>query len=99
MRVQRSFPLENNMSNNKRQRHWRMRADISGSVNSHTLSSTEKASGIFRRLQGLKIFQKEEYRTVLTDLVTAAEQGVQTFEDRLEALYNFCDYHRIWLGP
>ncbi len=87
------------MGRRPRSQHWRISADISGSVRSNA-SAVTKAEGIVRRLQGMNVFQSVEHRTVLTELVEAAEAGgIPLFEEKLDVLYNFCDYNRIWLGP
>lgn len=79
-------------------KHWLYTADISWVVNHDKMSLIDKANKVYRFLRGLPPFRSPEHRTVLTELVDSTKEGAQAFEDKLEVLYNFCDYHRIWLS-
>jgi hypothetical protein len=76
--------------------HWQYRVDISGIVNNDKKSHTQKAEEIAAKLAPVPVFRDcPEVKTVLKELV---EADVSQFEDRLEALYNTCDYYRVWLA-
>lgn len=78
--------------------YWKYKADISWVVDNPTMKLEERADKIFRFLQGLPPFRRKEHRTVLTDVVSAAISGPIVFEEKIQVLYNFCDYHRVWLS-
>lgn len=82
----------------KKKEHWLYKADISWVANHPKMTDAEKADKIWYFLHRLKPFTSKTHRTVLTELVTASKIGRKDFEDKLEVLYNFCDYYRIWLS-
>lgn len=77
---------------------WLHKADISWALHNKHFSNQDKASKVVKVLSGMEQFKSPEHRTVLDAVVEGAKQGNREFEEALEVLYNFCDYHSIWLA-
>ena len=76
--------------------HWMYRVDISNIVNNDKKTNLQKAQEIVAKLEPVPVFRDcPEVHTVLEELRDTTETE---FEDRLEALYNTCDYYRVWLA-
>lgn len=79
--------------------YWRVSVDIHWIVHHKHMNIQQKAARISKALKGLRVFKRHsEYRSVLTDLVTAANVGLAEYEEALDSLYNFADYFGIWLA-
>lgn len=77
---------------------WKYRVDILTILNHRKLVQKDKAARIVKLLGALPPFESAEHQTVLTDVLKAADSTRSRFEEAVEVLYNFCDYHHIWLA-
>ncbi len=79
---------------------WSGTVDIKVFLNDNTLDWRQTAVKIAGKLaENPTLFKDTDLDQDFRDLAEDSEADVEDFDKKLDELYDFADYYRIWLGP